>query len=207
MPDSSQKTPIARTINSWAQQKILNEILRQGLALPAEVIAVSGSIVTVKFKVQSAPNTNSPYVLPPVTIPIAGAQWARAPTQIGDTGVCIPADTSIGGITGLGTGTPPLSLQANLASVVFLPVGSSLFSPTDNPNAWVLYGPDGVILRDSAKTVSLSVNAGTVAIVGTLTVTGTITWGFGTTNTVANTHTHGGIQTGSSQTDPPTAGS
>src|SRR6202043_2402266 len=48
-----------------------------------------------------------------------------------------------------------LSLPGNLSALVFIPVGNTGFSDTDDPNAYVLYGPDGVILRDSQSRIKL----------------------------------------------------
>jgi hypothetical protein len=164
MPNDAQKTPIARTLNQFAEKKVRGYIELTGKALPAQVTAISGSIVTVKFLIASTPN--SPYTLPPVTVPLAGPQWQRAPTQLNDQGVVIPADTYLGGISGLGGGSADLSLQANLSSLVFLPVGNKGWTPPINPNAYELYGPEGVILHDEPQTVRLTLGSASVSIVG-----------------------------------------
>jgi hypothetical protein len=122
---------------------VLGQLAQLGQALPAKVVAVEGSIVTVGFLV------STPYTIQNVTMPIAGPEWARAPTQIGDRGVCIPASVYIGGVSGLGGGQATLTPRGNLSTLIFFPVGNVNFSATDNPNSYVLYGPDGVILRDS----------------------------------------------------------
>ena len=161
-----QKIPLARSLNQFAEKKIRGAMALLGNVLPAQVVSVSNSIVTVKFLL--AAKTNSPYTLPNVTVPIAGPEYVRMPTQIGDKGVVIPSDVYLGGVSGLGGGTADLSLQANLSSLIFLSIGNKNFSATDDPNAVVIYGPNGTILRNIAKTVTLTLNeSGGVVIAGT----------------------------------------
>lgn len=200
MADNVQKTPLARSLNRFAERKALGLMEMTGKALPCQITKVdaTGLIVTVKFLVQS------PYTLPNVTVPVASSQYARAPLQVGDQGVCLSADTYIGGVTGQG-GTADLSLQANLSSLIFVPVGSTKFTATDDPNAYVLYGPDGVILRDSQSRIKVKFQAtvaeidlpvgvtlvingnaeinGNAAITGGLSLTGKITGSGGGTYT------------------------
>lgn len=146
MAGNAQKTPFARTLNQFAERKVLGAIQQLGAGLPAKVAAVSGSIVTVSFSL-----TNVPYTLPNVTCTLAGSIYARAPTQVGDLGVVLSADAYIGSVTGLGGGSGDMTLRANLSSLIFFPVGNKNWPASDDPNAYVIYGPDGVILRDSAK--------------------------------------------------------
>jgi hypothetical protein len=150
---NAQKTPLARSLESFANRKVMGQLARLGMALPAQVTAVEGSIVTVSFLLAST----APYTLSNVTMPIDGPEWARAPTQIGDLGVCRPASVYIGGVSGLGGGVADLSQRAPLATLTFFPIGNANWSPSDNPNAWVLYGPDGVILRTQDKTVGMTI--------------------------------------------------
>ena len=166
MSGNEQKTPLARSLNQFAEKKIRGAMALLGNVLPAQVVSVSNSIVTVKFLL--AATANSPYTLPNVTIPVAGPEYVRMPMQIGDTGIVIPSDVYLGGISGLGGGTADLSLQANLSSLIFLSIGNKNFSATDDPNAVVIYGPNGTILRNIAKTVTLTLNeSGGVVIAGT----------------------------------------
>lgn len=152
MADNVQKTPLARSLNRFAERKALGLMQMTGKGLPCQITKVdaTGLIVTVKFLV------TSPYTLPNVTVPVASSQYARAPLQVGDQGVCLSADTYIGGVTGQG-GTADLSLQANLSALIFFPVGSTKFAATDDANAYVIYGPDGVILRDSQSKGKLKI--------------------------------------------------
>jgi len=153
MSSNAQKTPFAQTINRFAERKAADAIAQLGKALPASVTAVSGSIVTVKFEMDA-----TPFTLDQVTMPIAGAEWARAPTQVGDKGLVFPADVSIGNVTGLGDGVPDWSQPAPLAALTFFPVGNKNWSATDDANAYVIYGPNGAILRTVSKKATVTVN-------------------------------------------------
>jgi hypothetical protein len=159
MPANQQKTPLARSLNQFAERKVVGYIQLLGKALPAQVTAVSGSIVTVKFLL-----TNVPYTLQPVTVPLAGPEYSRPPTQIGDNGVVFPSDVYLGGVSGLGGGVADLTIRANLSALVFFPIGNTGFSPTDDPNAFVLYGPDGCILRTMDKSSSVVISKAGTAI-------------------------------------------
>lgn len=162
MADNAQKVALARTLNQWGQRRAAAEIQRQGRALPVQVVSVAGPIVTVKFLI--ANTSNSPYTLPNVTVPLAGPQYWRPPTQMGDLGVVFPVDAYVGGVSGLGGGVADLSLRANLSTLVFFPIGNKNWSVTDNPNANVIYGPDGVILRDTNKQMIQTLTAALWAV-------------------------------------------
>lgn len=146
MADNAQKTPLARSLNRFAEQKILDAMQLLGQQLPASVKAVAGSIVTVNFEVNAAP-----FTLPTVTIPLFGPEYIRYPIQIGDKGFVVAADAYLDGMSGLGAGLTDLSMPANLAALVFFPIGNKTWSAPTNPNALELYGPDGVVLRDAQK--------------------------------------------------------
>jgi hypothetical protein len=75
-----------------------------GKVLPATIVSQSGKMVTVSFSL-----TNIPFTLPQVTIPLFGPQYVRYPMQPGDRGIVIPADTYIGGMSGLGGGVADLT--------------------------------------------------------------------------------------------------
>ena len=132
--------------------------------MPARVTAVVGSIVTVSVDI-----TSNTYTMPPVTCPVANSQWIRDPIQIGDQGVLEPADASLGGISGLGTGTAGLNIVANLAAVVWKPVANATWE-MDDPGKALINGPTGVILRDLNKlcVFELTPSGITLTIGGTL---------------------------------------
>jgi len=165
MANNAQKIPFQRAMNDFAIQKILAALQLRGKNLPCKVVAVSGSIVTVSFEA-----TTTPWTLPQVTVPIAAFEYIRYPVQIGDTGAVFSADARLGGINGLGGGTANLSLPANLSALLFQPVSSALWSATDDPDAVVIYGPNGAVLRDVGKNCSVVVNQTDVTITGKNTV-------------------------------------
>jgi hypothetical protein len=202
MADNYDKLWLQSSWNQLATSRAAELIQSTGMALPCRVVAVSGSIVEVAFEVDSGNQT-----IPNVTLPKAESQWLRAPTQIGDFGLTVPSDTYLGGISGLGGGVASLAVQyGNLSTLVFVPVASSGFSASPDPNkAWV-NGPAGAVLSNAARTSSVVVSDSAV----TITVGGKI-WTFGasgftlSTGTVAETHQHGGVEAGSSDTGPPIA--
>lgn len=165
MLDLAQKIPLQRSLNRIAELKAANAIQLLGKALPAQVLSVAGSIVTVKFLIQDGTAT-----LPTVTIPLGMAEYIRLPVQVNDMGVVFPADVFLGGVTGLGSGVASLALPANLSSLVFLPVGNKNFSPSDDPNKLVLYGPNGVVVRTIDKSLSMVMDQTT----GLITFTGPV---------------------------------
>ena len=112
MADNYLKTPLGQSLNDWAYQKILNAVNSQGRALPCSVVAVEGSIVTVRFEVNAAPAT-----LPRVKIPVAGAEYIRYPIQVGCLGVAFPASVRIGNVSGLSPGVPTMATPGNLAAL------------------------------------------------------------------------------------------
>ncbi len=141
MTNMHLKKPLYHSLTKFADNQIATSDNLRGKILPAQVVAVAGSLVTVSFPVQ----TETPY--PVVEMPVAGWEYIRAPVQIGDMGIAVPADFSISGISGLGTGTggdPP----GNVGAMIFVPIGRMTFSPTV-PNVTTIYGPQGVTLKDT----------------------------------------------------------
>lgn len=140
---NGQKTPLALSLNRFSEQKAKDAIQTLGRALPCSVVAVSGSIVTVKFEVISG------FTLPMITVPHAGAEWVRYPTQIGDKGVVIPSMARLNDTNGIGQGKGDLITPANLSALIFLPVGNAGWTVPIDPNKLELYGKNGVIIKDS----------------------------------------------------------
>ena len=149
------KNPLSSSLNRVAVKRASDAIAKTGRALPCTVVAVvSSGIVTVNFEVDASPAT-----LGNVTIPIEYPEYLRYPIQVGDKGMTVPADTLLGGLTGLGAGTPKANVApANLSGLSFVFLGSTGWSATDDAQASVLYGPNGVILRDTAKTHTLTLS-------------------------------------------------
>lgn len=159
MANNAQKTWMARTLNATAQAQALNAIGVLGKALPATVKAVAGSIVTVTFQVTGYPQ------IPAATMPAAGSAYFRAPIQVGDKGVVLPSDVSIGAASGLGAGQPNVSsIYGNLSSLVWLPIGNAGWAAADDPNAACIYGPDGAILASIDKSVIVRFTKAAVSI-------------------------------------------
>ncbi len=132
---------LQHSVNETAIRRAIETIALRGKSLPCRIIEVVGQIVTVEFDVDSAP-----WTLPPVTIPVASSPYDYVPYQLGDTGLTMPADVYLGGISGLGGGTADMSRRANLTALVFVPVGKQSFTPT-NVNARIIQGPDGWIAQ------------------------------------------------------------
>lgn len=149
MADNSQTTPVSKALPEFARRKAADAIQQTGRSLPATVVKAKGSIVTVKFEV------NSVFTLPNVTIPLFGPEYIRYPIQPGDKGFVVAADAYLGGMSGLGGGTADLSQLANLAALVFFPIGNTSFFAVD-PQAAVVYGPNGVVLRDTTNASNLT---------------------------------------------------
>ena len=143
-------------LNRQAYNKAAQAIAATGRALPCTVVAVNGSLVTVKFEVSSAP-----WTLPNLTLPKGESQWLRAPVQVGDVGMTLPADTFLGGVTGLGAGVADLTKDyGNLATLVWVPVAAVAFGPPPDPNKAWINGPNGSVLSDTAQTVGVSADHG-----------------------------------------------
>jgi len=190
MSDATKK-PLAQSLQYIAQQQALNEIQKTGKALPCHVVqVVSSGIVKVAFDVNS-----DPYTLPQVTVPIEYPEYIRYPIQVGDAGMVFPADVRISGLCGLGGGVPTLSQPGNLSALSFVWLGNRNWSEADDPQAVVVYGPNGVILRDSSGASSITITPTGIDIrtSGQITLNG-IVW---------DTHHHTGVQTGTGNTGGP----
>ena len=160
MADQSQKTPLARTLEQFAQRKVQGALALAGQSLPASVVSVvSSGVVTVKFEL-----TGVPYTLPNITVPMIGSEYIRLPIQAGCLGWVMTADAYLGGMSGLGGGTADLSQRANLSTLVWSPIGNKGWSSTDDQNKLVIYGPDGVIIRDLNKKTVLTLTASGIVI-------------------------------------------
>lgn len=143
--DNSQKTPIVHSLNDMARKRALDQIQLTGKNLPASVVSVAGSIVTVKFEIASGV-----FTLPKVTIPLFGPEYIRYPMQAGDKGVVLAMDARIGAMSGLGGGMATLDQPANLSALVFLPIANTEWASVD-PQSVVVRGPNGVVLMDEAS--------------------------------------------------------
>lgn len=153
---NAQKTPLVKTLGGAATRSALNEIKKRGRSLPGTVVSVDGQIVTINFEVSGA-------TIPQVTMPIYGAEYLRLPVQPKDLGAAFPVDVYMGGISGLGSGTATQTLQGNLSTLVWFPVGNKNWTPVD-PNALTAYGPNGVVLRDTASHTVLTLTPSGIVV-------------------------------------------
>lgn len=185
MTGNAQKTHYARTINKFAEQKVLDAIQITGKSLPCRVEFVSGSIVTVSFLL------NSSFTLPRVTCPMFGPEYIRYPTQVGDLGVVLSSDYYIGCVSGLGGGqTADLVQRANLSTLIFLPIANTGASTTQNwpanpsgdPNALTLYGKDRLAWLALHGTGAIT-GLGQESLDGSIATTGNLSAGTGATGT------------------------
>lgn len=160
MADNFAKLWLQGNLNKMATLRALEKIESTGYALPCRVVSVSGSIVEVSFEVEGGDRT-----LPNVKMPKAESQWLRAPTQVGDSGLTVPSDAYLGGISGLGGGVAKLGQKrGNLAALTFIPVASTAFAAAPDPNkAWV-NGPAGAVLSDTAQSAGVTVSDNLVTI-------------------------------------------
>ncbi|MBC4082310.1 hypothetical protein H8M88_01215 [Klebsiella pneumoniae] len=168
----SQRLNFAKSMNNFAEVKIAEAMELVGKVLPATVVSQSGKMVTVSFSL-----TNTPFTLPQVTIPLFGPEYVRYPMQPGDRGIVIPADTYIGGMSGLGGGVADLTQPTNLSALVYLPISNTEWQDVDGQVVTV-YGPEGVTLRDSGSNTTFLLKPDSIAISTpdsfTVTVGGTV---------------------------------
>ena len=149
---NAQKTPFVESLNRFTELKIEQQQILLSRALPASVVSVQGAIVTIKFEID---NSQTGYTFPQIAIPLFGPEYIRYPVQVGDKGFTIPADVSLRAISGLGTGNANLSRMFNLTPLVFLPIGNQNWTLVD-PNSVTIYGPNGVVLRDTGSNTILT---------------------------------------------------
>lgn len=206
---------LQQTLSQISQNRAQSRIHRMGRALPCTVKAVNGALVTVHFEIN-----NPPFTLPDIEIPKAESPWIRMPTQVGDIGVTMAADAYIGALTLMGSGVATLAQPFSLSELVFVPISKNNDPPTDSSAAQIS-GPNGVICetRGTSYTSKVVVNAyGVSATFGSTTVkmdSSSITWNAGGKTMVLDssgltidgilfdTHTHGGVTTGSGVTGGP----
>lgn len=164
---NNQKVPFPVALQQVMNNTADSHLQALGQAYPCHVTAVNGAIVTVNFDL-SAPGAN----YPPVTCPVATSKYVRVPIQIGDKGVCMPANARLGGVTGLGTGLAPVALPSNLGALVFVPLGNI---------DWEAVAINALFLRDADESVSVTIASGAVNVDGNMTVSGNLSAGNGIT--------------------------
>lgn len=213
----AQKTPFARSMSSFVTDAALNLMEQTGKSLPCSVVAVNGGFVTVKFEVQS------PIQLGQIKVPQAISRYVRPPTQVGDKGFVVAADVNLGGVSGLGGAANYTRQEANLSTLVFVPLATTAFPSVDANAVW-LTGPNGVVAQDDTGITKLTVNPVGVTITHAgyiITMDGTaITLSQGSNSVTIDSggiyivgtlyingqnyalHEHTGVQSGGSNTGP-----
>lgn len=179
MSGNSLKTPLAATLPKFTRNQIDQSDQLDGMILPCHVVSVAGPIVTVAFDIQTE------FTLPQVTMAILGSEYIRLPIQVGCKGIAISADAYLGAVTGLGGSTTPFLQPGNLGALAFIPIGNKNFSTVDG-NAVVIYGPNGVVLRDQGADCVMTLTPAGIAVTGTngdLSVSGNLSAGNGITCT------------------------
>jgi len=195
MSDTALKAPFYQALDGVAQGKVADAFQQYGQSLPCRVVAVTGAIVTVAFEI------DSDFTLPQVSMPIAGSEYIRLPIQEGCLGVALSASASLGGISGLGTGTASLTPPSNLGALIFQPVGNKNWSEVAGDKL-VMYGPAGATIQDeaatsiiAATTAGISMTFGGHSVV--ISASGVIIDGV-----PFLTHPHSGVTTGTGVTGP-----
>lgn len=164
--DNSKRTPLLYSLTNFIDKRVDTAKQLDGKFLPCSVAAISQPttgnsipIVTVNFELASD------FTLPQVTMPVIGSEYIRYPVRVGDKGICISADTSIGNITGLGATTSTLTQPGNLSSLVFVPVGNVNFSawPISDlvlyslaTGAFITISPTVITLQSGACQITLN---------------------------------------------------
>lgn len=153
-----QKLNFGRSMNRFAEKKVEDALQKAGKILPASVVKQDGQMITVAFELR-----DTPFVLPQVTVPLFGPQYIRYPMQPGDKGIVIPADTYLGGVSGLGGGIADLTPPDNLSSLLFLPISNTEWEAVDG-QVVTIYGPEGVTIRDAASNSTFLLTPDSVTI-------------------------------------------
>lgn len=197
-----QRYPLGINVDTIARDRADTAIQRVGRRFPCSVVSVSGSIVTVKFEMETGNVT-----LPQAQMPVFGPEYIRYPLQVGDKGFAIAADAYLGQMSGLGDGVATFAEVPNLSALTFMPIGNKNWSSEDG-NTLVLYGPGGVTLRNSSSSVTVQLTNSGISINnggGTVNITG---GGDVVINgTHFSSHKHSGVTIGTAQSGPPVPGS
>ena len=217
MGGNYRRTPIGASLPRIARETADTQLQKTAKALPCTVVSVNGQFVTVKFEVDAGP-----FTLQNITIPINTSKYDWIPVQSGDTGYTQPANVALANISGVTTSIPALVQSGNLTGLAFQPAARKQFTAV-NSNQRVVQGPagarvqtlDGAVIIEVGETVAtitigslvFTATGSGVAIVGNLTVTGEITAGFGTGDSVTlQQHRHGAAGTLATGTTIPTPG-
>ncbi|MGX7001943.1 phage baseplate protein [Caballeronia sp. KNU42] len=160
MSISFLRTPLVSTLPVGVRTQIGDAMQLLGKALPCHVISATGSLITVAFDI--APSV---WTLPQITVPLFGPEYVRYPIQPKDKGYVVPVACPVGFTSGQASSPPDLSQPGNLEALYFQPIGNAHWQAVDG-QAVVIYGPNGVTLRDT--------NSGATIVLHPTTITATI---------------------------------
>jgi phage baseplate assembly protein gpV len=161
------RRPLATSLDKNQRGAAAQAVSRQTRSWPCSVVSIQGSIVTVKFEVQSQ------WTIQQMTIPLFGPEYVRYPIQQGCKGYVMAADTTLSNMSGLGPLTPPdVSQPPNLSGLVFMPIANSAWTAPIDPNKIELYGPAGFVIHDTASNSTITGTTSEITIVrGATTIT------------------------------------
>jgi len=159
MADNAQKTPFAQSIQTFVEGKVQDGIQLLGKAFPVSIVTINDWSAVVKFEMNAAP-----FTLPNIEVPLALSVYERPPLQVGDKGWVRAADVRLGGVTGLGSGVPGLTLPANLSALVFEPISNITWDAPPDKNAYLIQGPNGFIFRNVANDYSIIGNGSHIQV-------------------------------------------
>lgn len=163
MADNSQKTPLAYSIPRIIRGQVESGQQDQPQGYPSSVKSVNADgTVTASFQMQGAGQSNTP-TLKDITIPQYHSEYAIPPTQVGDKGFLVMGQTYLGGQSGLGGGISNYYRTGNFTTATWHPIQNKNWTRPD-PNAYLLQGPNGVILRDMASGCVITLTATQITI-------------------------------------------
>ncbi|MDR8399213.1 phage baseplate protein [Paraburkholderia sp. USG1] len=159
------KTPLVTTLPFGVRGQIDDALQLLGKGLPCHVIEAAGPLITVAFDVTSL------FTLPQITVPLFGPEYIRYPIQPGDKGYVIPVECPVGFSSGQASSPPDLSAPGNLEALYFQPIGNAKWQTVDG-QAVVIYGPNGVTLRDTNSGAVIVLHPAEITVtIGSCTIT------------------------------------
>jgi hypothetical protein len=168
----ASKTPLAQSLTRLATSKSQDQNALQGLSLPCTVSQVTGAIdgVTLSPWIVQINFEISGKTLPRLVVPVLAPAYIAYPIQVGDAGVALAATARLGGLSGLGAGTPAFSdLPGNLSCLGFVWLGKTAFETPDpasicllepTGNCQALFGPTGATIQGANGNLWVEGNLG-----------------------------------------------
>jgi hypothetical protein len=154
---TQQRFPAIQGLNRLTDNRLsgFHQALQKSHPASVDEVDPTGTIVTVKFE------TVSQWTLPKIKMPVYGPEFCRWPLKKGTKGLVLSADYYMGEMSGLGKGKASYAPPGNLSTGVFFPCGNVNFTPTDDPEKTLIYGPNGVILRDENSQIIFNLDTKT----------------------------------------------